>query len=211
MDGSRLLTTLLLAALAAGLVLPTATAHSPAHSADGRVRASIGLLNEPVSTYMSTGLDICFTQNTTTSPRPAIAISDLGTLQATLTAPNGETHTAPLSAQFGRTGCVTFNEPLVLTQPGQYKVALSGSINGTTFAATGINAGGAVRDRDDITFPDEGLVSDQELQQRIADLEARLATLEAEGDGEGSNGVPAPAGALLLVGLVALAAVLRRR
>ena len=210
MDASRLLLLLGVAALAAALVAPAATAHSPAFSADDRVRASIGLLNEPVSTYMSTGLDICFTQNTTASPRPALTVSDLAALTATLTAPSGATFTRDLSGQFGRTGCVTFNQPLVLTEPGQYKVALSGSINGTTFAATGINAGGAVRDRNDITFPGSGLESDEELQERIDALEARIATLEAPGSDD-EKGAPLPVAAWLIVGLAALAAVRRMK
>src|SRR5688572_14506283 len=115
----RLQALLLLAALAAA-VIPAASAHSPAYSADDKVRASIGLLNEPVSTYMSTGLDICFTQNTTTSPRPAITVTDLTALTATLKSPDGKAFSRDLGNQFGRAGCVTFNTPLVLTRPGQY-------------------------------------------------------------------------------------------
>lgn len=206
----------LLAAIA--VLMPVASAHTAIGSADGKVRASVGLLNEPVSTYAVTGLDICFTQNVTTSPRPPVAVGNAGAFVATLHAPNGATHAADLEVPFGRTNCLTFADPLVLTQPGQYTVDLQGSINGTTVTATGIKAGGEVADRAALTFPDAAVPNDKELDGKVAALQAKLDALQARLDAmdaeeesdEGKFAPPAPA-TLLMVGLAGLVAILRRQ
>lgn len=213
MAAPRLLPVVLLTALAVSLAAPLATAHTAVTSADGRVRGSIGLLNEPVSTYAVTGLDVCFTQNTASSPRPAIAGINPGNFTATLRAPSGANHTAALEVPFGRPNCLTFETPLVLTEPGQYYVALSGALNGTTIDVTGIKAGGEVVDRKGITFPAE-VASDEELQGRIAQLESKVAALEAGHDDDeedGEKGAPAPVGALTFLLLAVLAAARRLR
>lgn len=204
--------------LATVLLAPAAAAHSAVYSADGQVRGSVGLLNEPVSTYAVTGLDVCFYQNTTTTPRPAVSVGNAGAFQATLRAPNNETFTMGVRVPHGRDNCLTFDEPLVLTQPGQYHVDLKGDINGTSFDVTNIAAGGAVIDRARITFPDDDVADDVELARRIQQLEARIAELEdapaptqtQSEDDSGDEFAPGP-GPLLLVGLVAFAAILRRR
>lgn len=184
------------------LLVPSATAHSPAFSADNRVRASIGLLGEPVVVDAPTGLDICFTHNLQAGPRPVVDVAAPLDLHAKLIAPNGAVHEDDLKRQFGKDNCVTFLEPLVLTQPGQYLVELTGSINGTTFDARGINAGGAVQPRSAIAFPDQGIQSSVDLQARVAALETKISELEKR---------PSPApGPLLMVGLLAAAILLRR-
>jgi hypothetical protein len=198
------LATLLLLALAA----PAVVAHTAVYSEDGRVRGSLGLLNEPVSTYAVTGLDACFTHNTTSTPRPAIGGINPGNFTATLRSPSGQTHTAPLEVPFGRPNCLTFEEPLVLTEPGQYLVDLSGILNGTTIEVRDIRAGGVVIDRAEITFP-ATVASDEELERRIAGLEAKVAALEAEP--EATKGAPAPVAALTFVLLAVLAAARRLR
>lgn len=204
---SRLASLGLLTALAVALLAPMAAAHTAVYSADNRVRGSIGLLNEPVSTYAVTGLDVCFSENTA-APRAPIAIANPGDFTATLKSPSGKTHTATLEVPFGRANCLTFEHPMVLTEPGQYLVDLSGILNGTTIDVTDIKAGGEVIDRGEITFP-EALASDAEMQQRITALEAKVASLEADG-GDG-RGIPAPAAALTFVLLAVLAATRRLR
>lgn len=196
-------------ALLAVLIIaaPLAVAHTAVYSADGRVRGSVGLLNEPVSTYAVTGLDVCFTQNVTTSPRPAVNVGNPGAFTATLTAPDGSVHSADLEIPFGKPNCLTFADPMVLTQPGQYLAALSGSINGTTFTVTGIKAGGEVLDRALLTFPDQGVASNLDLMDQVRALELRLAELEAqqvEEDGQFAPGAPLAALTILLAALVAL-------
>lgn len=200
---------LLLAALvacAAVLLAPSLVAHTSVFSADGKVRVVVGQLNEPVSTYAVSGLDVCFQHNTTA--RPAIASADIrpDELVATLRSPDGHELTNGLRAQFGRPGCYTFEEPYVLTRPGQYVVDLTGLVNGTAVAFSSITAGGPVVDRADITFPDE-VASAADLESRLAALEARM---EVADDGDG-KGAPAPTAALLVVGLGLLAVVRRFR
>ena len=214
MDAPRLLTLAFAGLAVAALVAPTAAAHTAVPSADGKVRGSIGLLNEPVSTYAVTGLDLCFTTaQATSSARTPLAVANPADFSATLKAPNGMTEHQDLKAQFGRTGCLTFSEPLVLTQPGQYTVDFTGSINGTTFSATAVAAGGKVVDRGNITFPASAVPSDLDLEARINALQSRIAALEADETGEDDRekGAPMPAAAWLIVGLAALAAVRRMR
>jgi len=212
MVASRLLMPLAMTALAAALLLPAASAHTVSVSGDGKVRAVIGQLNEPVSTYAVSGLDICFSDNTTAS-HPAIASVDLGALTATLRSPGGQTLSQALKNQFGRPGCVTFTEPYVLTQPGQYVVDLGGKVANSTFALTGIAAGGAVVDRADITFPDSGVASNLALETRVAALEHKVDALSASAASTPTptQKSPAPVAAYLMAALAVLAAVRRMR
>lgn len=204
----RLLPVALLTTLALVVAAPAATAHSAIFSADEKVRGSIGLLNEPVSTYAVTGLDACFSQNTAATPRPPVNIPDADNdnvpdaeteFQATLTSPSGDVFEAALEIPFGRDNCVTFEHPLVLTEPGQYLVDIFGRLNGTIIDSKAVLAGGEVIAREEITFP-ANVSSDQ-------DLERRIAALEADSD----KGIPAPAAALTFALLAALAAVRRLR
>ncbi|MHB1261882.1 MAG: hypothetical protein ACYC2H_09230 [Thermoplasmatota archaeon] len=202
MDARRLLPAACLLALAALVAAPLASAHTSVVSTDGKVRVSIGQLNEPVSTYAVTGLDVCFTlNNTARTPIPGTSIDHLG-LSATLRSAGGAELKQDLKAQFGKPGCYTFAEPYVLTEAGQYVVDLSGNVNGTSIDVKAVKAGGVVIDRSEITFPAEGVPSD-------LDLEARIAALEAQNGQD--KGIPAPAAALLMLGLAALAAVRRLR
>ncbi|MEK6976013.1 MAG: hypothetical protein AABY18_06695 [Candidatus Thermoplasmatota archaeon] len=206
-------------ALAALVLVPVASARTDAFSVDGKVVASVGLLGEPVTTYAVTGLDVCFTHNMA-APRTAIAVNDTmaNLLRVTLTAPSGATFGAnhPLKAQSGHAGCITFDEPLMLTEAGQYVVGItmagSAPFNGTTFALAGVKAGGPVLDRSEITFPATSVPTELELKAQVEALEARLALLEAEqaAQGEGSEFAPGAPAALLLVGLAGLAALRRR-
>jgi MYXO-CTERM domain-containing protein len=181
MAAPRFLTPLVLAAVAVALTAPTVAAHTSVFSSDGKYRIVVGQLEEPVITGAKTGLDLCFSLNTTA--REPVAIDPLA-FEVTLVSPSGEERSQDLRGQYGRAGCYQFTEPYVLTEPGQYTVSLTGSHNGTAMQFSGVNAGGAVIDEDDIRFP------------------------ATTGD---SNGIPAPAGALLMLGLAALAAVRRMR
>jgi hypothetical protein len=209
-----------LLAVTLAFLAPSVTAHSAIFSADQQVRASVGLLNEPVSTYAVTGLDVCFTQNTTTSPRPPVAVTNAGDFTALLHAPNGATHAADLEVPFGKPNCLTFSDPLVLTLPGQYTLDLSGSINGTTISGTLVKAGGEVVDRATLTFPDAGVPDDKALDEKVSGLQSRLAALEsrttaiedgqAQSDSDEGKFAPAPTSTILMLGLAGLVAVLRR-
>ena len=198
MAAPRLLRLALLTAFVLSLAAPAASAHTAVFSADGKVRGSVGLLNEPVSTYAVTGLDLCFSQNTA-APRKPINVTDPEAFTVTLRSPSGKTHAAPVEVPFGRPNCLVFETPLVLTESGQYLVDLVGSINGTTFDVKDIKAGGEVIPREQITFP-ATVASDEALEARIAALEAK-----------GEKGIPAPAAALTFALLAVLAAVRRLR
>lgn len=218
-------------ALAATLLLlvPAASAHTPVASADGQVTASIGLLNEPVVTYATTGLDVCFRTNAGTALSFGATSTEVtenanANFTVTLTAPDGQPYVDNLRGQFGKPGCLTFDNPLVLTRPGQYLVELkskAGAVfNGTTFDVKEVAAGGAVRLQGNVTFPDESTPDVRGLEQRIAGLQGEVDGLEAQlqqmqqasatadaGD-EFAPGAPA---ALLMLGLAGLAAALRRK
>lgn len=193
MAGSRLLTPLLATALLAAVLAPTAAAHTTVFSDDGRYRIVVGQLEEPVITRQKTGLDLCFTLNTTAREPVSIQVADFQEPagHATLVGPGGEELSGILRTQFGRPGCYQFEEPYVLTKPGQYTLSLKGQVNGTAIELSGVKAGGAVLDQDDLLFP---------------------AAAEPNGGSvEDAKGAPLPAAALLMVGLAALAAVRRLR
>lgn len=189
---ARLAIVLLHAALAAALVLPAAAAHTTVETEDGQYRIVVGQLDEPVITHAKTGLDLCFSLNTTARTPVTIDPFDFeepaGFVK--LVAPGGDELAMPLRAQFGRDGCYQFTEPYVLTEPGQYTVSLMGSINGTAVEVSAANAGGAVVDQDEILFP---------------------AGADAGGGADDERGAPMPAAAWLAVGLAAFAAIRRLR
>jgi opacity protein-like surface antigen len=197
-----------LAALALVLAAPAASAHEVVNTADGQVRIVVGQLAEPVITFQKTGLDLCFTQNDVA--RTALANVNPGNLTATLAAPNGQTLSMALRGQHGRTGCFQFQEPYVPTMAGQYTVDVVGSVNGSAVDIRAVNAGGAVQDASDLTFPDSEVVDALALEAQVRALETRLAALERAGDDE-ENSIPSPAAALLIVGLAVLAALSRMR
>lgn len=214
------------------LLLPAAGAHTPAYSADNKVKASIGLLNEPVVVDATSGADICFTSNDAAGT-PIPIVDAFGKRNNTLAnhfkvelvAPSGQRFTEDVQVQFAKTHCITFLHPQVLSQPGQYVIDLTmqGALqfNGTTFNALGIKAGGAVQERGNVTFPDADVPSAQALQDKVAALEARIGALESDlaaaqaradeekkdDAGQFASGAPA---ALLMVGLAAFVALRRR-
>jgi methionine-rich copper-binding protein CopC len=198
MAAPRLLRLALLTALVLALAAPAASAHTAVFSTDEKVRGSVGLLNEPVSTYAVTGLDLCFSQDTA-APRKPVNVTDPEAFTVTLRSPSGKTRSAPLEVPFGRANCLTFETPLVLTEPGQYLLDFTGTINGTAFDLKDVKAGGEVIAREQITFP-ATVASDEALEARIAALEAK-----------GEKGIPAPAAALTFALLAVLATVRRLR
>lgn len=208
MASLRPLPVVLIAALALAVAAPAASAHTAIFSADNRVRGSVGLLNEPTSTYAVTGLDVCFTQNTAAPRAPVDVVA--ANFTATLTAPSGAAHQAPLEVPFGKPNCLTFEDPMVLTEPGQYLVDLTGTLNGTTVSVTDVKAGSEVIAREEITFP-ATVASDEILEERIRLLENKVEALQGEAGDGGERGAPAPVAALTFVLLAALAAVRRLR
>lgn len=172
-----------IALLAALLTVPLASAHNEYETDDGKYRVVVGQLNEPTVTWSKTGLDLCFQQlppgEMDEEAEGAPLTVNTGSLTVTLTAPNNKTLSQPLRGQFGRPGCYQFQDPYVLTVPGQYKVDMTGSINGTPVAFHGMLAGGAVKDQVALTFPDGGAPTNLDLSSESAALKNRVDTLEA--------------------------------
>ncbi|MFO1534339.1 MAG: hypothetical protein ABR586_01605 [Thermoplasmatota archaeon] len=208
-----------LLALAALLVAPAASAHQTAYSVDQKYRFSIGHLNEPVTTYVKTGLDVGFTLND--AARTAVPQLNPGNLTATLVAPNGETLSMALQNQFGTVNHFTFTSPYVLTQSGVYKLRLTGSVFGSAVNIDGIAVGSTnpVPPLGNVTFPDSHVPTNAELrdqvqtlQARLAELEGRQNALEAQSGTSTAKGAPSlPAAPALVLLLAAVAVAARRR
>lgn len=210
-------------------VIPASSAHS-VQVLPGDVRVVVGLLEEPVTTDMKSGLDICFTTNTTDKAPVTI---DTATLEVTLESPNGHSMTQALKTQFGRAGCYTFTDPIFFTQAGQYTVDLDGKLNGADFDVHGIKAGGAVAAMSAITFPDSHVAGNLQLgndtrvnQQQIAQLQQTLADLQqnilqlqrdvaalkaSQSPTTTAKGSPAPTMVLAGLAVVVVAFAARRR
>ncbi|MEA3191431.1 MAG: hypothetical protein QOD77_2013 [Thermoplasmata archaeon] len=216
---------LLLLATALLVLAPVASAHTTVTSADGKVRMVVGLLNEPVVTYSKTGLDVCFTNNT--AAREPLTVNP-GDLTATLVSPGGKTLQLPLRTQFGRAGCYQFEEPFILTEPGQYVVDLVGTASGSALNAQDVKAGGSVLPQGNITFPAdvpdlavlESRVAAMQAQMqamnqthatKVQSMESRIKALEAKLADEDSKGAPMPTGVLVLAMVLGAAMLARRR
>lgn len=195
--------------LALCLLVPTAAAHERYFSPDDRFLIVLGEQNEPVYTYDFTNLDLSVRDNATGDPISGVE----ETLGAVLVAPDGSELSLPLAVQHGQEGRYEFVEEYQLTMPGQYKVRLTGDIDGTDVGGTYLLPGPR-GDFRDITFPHDDVPDLRELQERIDALEAQVAALEAEDQNgvetPGDNGAPGP-GALMLLGALGAALVVARR
>lgn len=207
-----------LVTLAALLLVAPAAAHTSVFSPDGKYRAVVGLLEEPVVTYQKTGLDLCFQANNTA--RAPLSAVNPGGLTATLVSPDGERLTQELRSQFGRPGCFSFQDPIVLTMPGQYTVDLEGDVNGTMVDFTGVLAGGAVKDLGIVQFPNDDPTTAELASELVAhgdaatkaELEALRARVQALESKPAAEPRDAPMPALLAVlAVLGIAVALRRR
>ena len=196
--------------LALCLLVPTAAAHERYFSPDDRFLIVLGEQNEPVYTYDFTNLDLSVRDNETGDPITGVE----ETLEAVLIAPDSSELSLPLAVQHGQEGRYEFVEEYQLTMPGQYKVRLTGDIDGTDVSGTYLLPGPR-GDFRDITFPHDDVPDLRELQQRIDALESQVAALTASNQNgavqtSGDNGAPGP-GALALLGALGAALVVARR
>lgn len=173
----RTLLMLSLLAFAWTALAPPAAAHTTVATTDGKYLVTAGNLNEPITTFTKTGLDLIVRANTTN--RPGITGLHL-TLTAVLTAPDGKDHTEPLESHFGKPGSYSFSEPYTLTQAGSYFLKVTGKINETNVDFARILVGsGPVPATEEHMFPD-AVQNPKQLQDRIAALEAENAALKAD-------------------------------
>lgn len=201
---------LALVALFALLLAPVASAHQAAYSVDNKYRFSVGHLNEPITTYVKTGLDLSLTLND--ASRTAIPQLNPGNLTATLVAPDGNHLSLPLQNQFGTVNHFTFTQPYILTQSGVYHLTVTGLVFGSAvnFENVAVGSTTPVPAMSNVTFPASKVATNLELQDQVTALQARIAALEAKPTAKGAPGVDAmPAMVLLLLATVAVVA--RRR
>jgi hypothetical protein len=203
---------LALAALALVLIAPAASAHQAAFSVDQKYRFSVGHLNEPVTTYVKTGLDLILTLND--SARTPVPQLNPGNLTATLVAPDGKELTMALQNQFGTVNHFTFVEPYVLTRSGVYHLRVAGNVFGSAVDFSNVAVGSAtpVPPMGNVTFPDSKVLAPVELQGQLVALQdevnalkARLNSVES-GSSKGAPSLSAVPGFVLLLAAVAVAA-----
>lgn len=207
-----------LALIACLLIVPGASAHNTVQTDDGEYFLTVGHRSEPTATFLRSGLDLIVRENV--DGARGDEVPDLADqLQATLISPSGETISQPLTLQHGSVGRYTFGDPYSLTEAGQYRLRLVGTIGDTAVDGT-YDVSGPLDDFRDFTFPRTDVPTPLELQDRIhaleaenEALEARIAALENEQESQPedtSNGAPGLAPVLLIAGLLAVA-LLRRR
>ena len=219
MKTSRLMLALSLLAL---LAVPLASAHKTAYTPDGKIKIVWGFLNEPAVTFTKNGLDLRIVDNAT-----GFAIPDLQSgLKAEMHyGEDVEMEFKDFGGQFGKPGYYT--GVITPTKAGIYVLHLSGTVNGTDVDIE-IDSSHDVEDINDTYFPPLEHGSDASaLEARVKALESAVTALQAKVKADsatpttivsqtptgGSPAKPAPAAALglVLVGVVALALVLRRR
>jgi len=206
------------------LLVPAASAHNTVPTDDGAYFLTVGHLNEPATTFMQSGLDLSVRVNE--SGERGAEVPDLHqTLSATLIAPDGTEMESGLRVQHGSVGRYSFENPYYLTQPGQYRLRLVGTI-GETMVDGVYDVSGPMQDKRDLWFPDEDVPTGLELQQQAAALQTEVDALEAqvqvlesridamETAGGGSTteqGAPGPGGLFVLLAIVGAALVFARR
>lgn len=160
---------------------PTAAAHASANSADGKVRVTWGLLEEPGFTHEKTRLDLIIRDPATgagiggLTPDSITELSlrygeeeyDLGNITA---------NRGVKSGAFAGAGNYTSQHYVFLTRPGIYTLHIRGVVNGSEVALD-IPAAHEYEPMTEIMFPDEAEIGGA---GELASLEARVAALEAK-------------------------------
>lgn len=202
--------TLLLASAALLLValVPAGEAHTTQPAADGTHCITAGNLNEPITTYVKTGLDLIVRESLgagtcDSGDRGDEVAGAHETLEAVLMAPNGAELKQDLRVQHGAVGRYSFTEPYILTEPGEYFVHVTGTLGGIAVDETILVGSGPVPAWGDHTFPAAGLGDPEDIESRVAALEA-MALEHMPSEGETTPGL----GVLALLGTVLVAAAL---
>lgn len=203
----------------------SASAHASANSADGKVRVTWGLLEEPGFTHEKNRLDLIIRDAATSAGIAGVDTSgvkielvygeekyDLG---------NVTVNRAVKGGSFAGPGNYTSAKFVYLTSPGIYTLHISGTINGSAVDLT-IPATHEYEPMGEIMFPEEieigGAGDTSDLEARIAALEAKTSTMSqtpapviTQPTSPPSKDAPAAGILLATVALVAAALVLRRK
>ena len=198
---------------------PTAFAHEHVQVGDGKYELTIGWRNEPAFVGEPNGLDLKVARVTEEADEGHAHADDvvLGAEQnLTVTYEYGGKTFSPVDFRpaFGRPGWYTAE--ITPTRAGVYTLHINGTIEGTPVDVR--VEPHEVADLDDTSFPERDPLP-HEVAEQLADLEARVAKLEADVQAQIENPPapedvkPAPAAGLLGAVAVALivGAVLRRR
>lgn len=168
--------------LACAILISPAAAHTTKQTNDRHVTLTYGLLDEPVTTYQRTGLELCLNDGKG-NPIKGVATSQPA-VNITLTygayARGGPVLylTGDIKPFPDRPGCYTY--PLVFTTAGSYSLHVHGPINGTIvnidLAPDGDHA---VTNSTQFMFPVQARSAEQQ-DARIAQLEADIEVLRGE-------------------------------
>lgn len=212
---AALATTLLLAA--AG----SASAHASANSADGKVRVTWGLAEEPGFTHDKNRLDLIIRDAGTREGIGGLTDADVTKLAlrygeeeydlGDITANRG-----PKGSAFAGDGNYTSEHFVYLTRPGIYTLHIQGTIAGSEVDLI-IPATHEYKPISEIMFPEEielGGGDASDLEARVAALEAKARTqanTPATLTPQTTGGSDAPAAGVLIGTLAAVAAALALR
>lgn len=202
------------------LIVPAVQAHTTVGTPDGKYFLTVGNANEPVTTYVKTGLELTLTRNETGTRGAQVPGQHLN-MTATLISPSGKERSMPLRTQFGSVGVYNFDKPYILTEPGEYFLRVGGNIEGNPVSISKTLVGsGPVPAWEDAVFPAE-LMTPEQVEARLKQLEAENAALKAQVSSLQSDvsslknapkgNSPAPDLALLGLAAVGLVLVMRRR
>lgn len=229
-------TLLILAAAMVAVALaavPIAAAHASHTSDDGKITVTWGWTDEPATTDAKNGLDLALRYAENNSGIMGAHHADL---QVEIHFGDEVLTLEAIQPQHGREaeGRYTGLHPITPSQSGLYILHITGTLEGTAIDLE-IPATHEVQAIEDTYFPPAGAGGagggdTAALEQRITQLEQRIAALEAdaqtqseqtttpttqtgEGNGGASNGVPALGVGVMLgaIGAVAIASAFRRR
>ncbi|HET6405837.1 MAG TPA: hypothetical protein VFH78_14435 [Candidatus Thermoplasmatota archaeon] len=231
----RLLTLLVLTTAATLALAAPAAAHASANSADGKVRVTWGLLEEPGYTHEKNRLDLILREVGTGAGIGGLTAENITKLAlrygdeeydlGDITVNRGAK-----GANFAGPGNYTSQNFVYLTRPGIYTLVIQGTIAGSEVDLT-IPATHEYGPMTEIMFPDEVAIGGgaggdtSALEARIAALEQQVEALRAQQQTQSQTPAPvvtqtpagttptrdAPAAGILLASIAAVVAALALR
>lgn len=196
------------------LLAPAVDGHVSETLNDHKTTITFGFLNEPVTTYQRTGLDLGLKDGkgrNITLDAATLAAFNITITRGSYGGGGPALHLkGKVLPQEGRPGWYTY--PIVFTEPGNYTLRIDGFYNNTRVTRVDMRSGHEVKVASDQMFPAK--VPDlgkqdlriQQLEADVEDLRVKVARLQPLQEAPGLSAVTA---ALVLV-LVAVLASRRR-